>query len=498
MDETLEMIKERGREIEALRATAAILGWDERLQMPGAGSGARSAQLAAVRKVRHEKVSDPQLGELLSSIASESDGAGSEEDSALVRAIRHEHERLSRVPTAFVSEFSENASASAAAWMRARETSDFLEVVEHLKKTLDISRRFAAFFPEAEHVADPLMAENDPGVTVATLRPLFGELRKRLVPMVEDLSKRSADALRPPYAPGGDSKAEVGLVREISAAFGYDFERGRLDLFDMPFTIRFGADDVRLACAHRGGDPEHALFSGMHETGHALYEQGVDRAYDGNLLGKGASEGVHESQARLWENVVGRGRPLWTFVYPKLQQLRPELNEMSLEEFVRHVNRVEPSPIRTRSDELTFILHIALRFDLELDLLEGTLDPADLREAWNERMLQDLGVSPTSDAEGVLQDGHWFASGFVGGFFQSYAIGSLLSAQFYEAACSVQPQIPANMESGQFSALHGWLSENVYRHGARYEAEDLVELATGSPMSVEPFVRYLEEKYAEL
>lgn len=498
MGTNLQRLKERAGEVEALRASAAILGWDQRLQMPAAAAEARGGQLSAIRKARHEKITAAELGELLSQLDNDSDIEPGSADEALIRVVRQEYERLSKVPVEFVGRFSENAAASGQAWATAKEQGDFSLVSEHLKRTLEISREFSSFFPEARHVADPIMAENDPGVTVSTLRPLFAELRRTIVPMVEDLTRKTSTGPKAPYKSGGDTAAEHALVREIIESFGFDPGRGRLDRFDAPFTIRFSADDVRLACAHLENDPEQALFSGMHESGHAIYEQGVDRAYDLNFLGKGASEGVHESQARLWENIVGRGRPFWSYFYPRLQELRPELDNMPLLDFLRHINRVQPSPIRTRADEVTYNLHIALRFDLELELLEESLDPEDLPEAWNERMQQDLGVVPANDAEGVLQDGHWFASGFVGGFFQPYAIGSVLSAQFYEAACVAHPRIPDEMERGDFSSLHGWLSAHVYRHGARYPAGELVERATGSQMTVAPLARHLQAKYAEL
>jgi carboxypeptidase Taq len=235
----------------------------------------------------------------------------------------------------------------------------------------------------------------------------------------------------------------------------------------------------------------------MHEAGHAMYEQGIAMAYDGTPLGGGTSSGVHESQSRTWENIVGRSRSFWEHFYPSLKARFPQLSSVSLDSFYRAINKVEPSLIRTDADEVTYNLHVMIRFDLELALLEGKLAVRDLPQAWRARYQSDLGVSSPGDKDGVLQDVHWFA-GPIGGAFQSYALGNVMSAQIYEAAVKAHPEVPSEIRAGRFGALHGWLTENVYRHGSKFTADELIPRATGRPLSIEPYLRYLTAKYGEL
>lgn len=498
-----DRLRQSAAEVENLRASNAILNWDRMLQMPPAAAGRRGEHMTATFRARHKAISDPALGELLNHPGPLEDEfeAGSDEAS-LIRLIRREHERLARIPQEFAAELMEQRTASQQAYGRATQEDDFSIVAPYLEKTLEISRRFSAHFPHAEHPADPVIADIDPDVTVADLRPLLAHLRTRLAPLAFELAAQTADAPDLPTTSASEPSADLSMVRTIAACFGYDFDRGRVDILEnpseSPFTIRFATDDVRLACAYRRNDPAQALFSGMHETGHALYEQGVNRAYDGNLLGQGVSDGVHESQARLFENVIGRGRDFWTFFHRRLARTHPELARMPLEDFLSAINRVGPGTERTRADEVTYNLHVALRFDLETRLLEGNLAVEDLPEAYNSRMQDDLGITPESHSEGVLKDPHWYMSGLVGGSFQQYAMGSVLSAQFYEAALRDHPCIPEEIEEGEFSTLLDWLTDNVYRFGAKYPADELVLKATGAPMSVDPFIRYIENKYQSL
>ncbi|MDQ2996232.1 MAG: carboxypeptidase M32, partial [Chloroflexota bacterium] len=279
---------------------------------------------------------------------------------------------------------------------------------------------------------------------------------------------------------------------------GYDFERGRQDKTYHPFMTKFSLGDVRITTRVDPNDLGQALFSTLHESGHALYEQGINLEYEGTPLASGTSAGVHESQSRLWENIVGRSRGCWQFFYPRLQAAFPkQLGQVSLDTFYRAINKVERSLIRTDADEVTYNLHVMMRFDFELELLEGKLELRDLPEAWWERMKSDLGVTPPDDRDGVLQDVHWYA-GTIGGAFQGYTIGNVLSAQFFEGATRVHPQIADEIAIGEFGTLQGWLKQNVYQHGRKYTAAELVERATGGPLSFEPYIRYLREKYGQL
>jgi carboxypeptidase Taq len=382
-------------------------------------------------------------------------------------------------------------------WAEARPANDFRKVQPLLEKTLDYSRKLADFFPGYEHIADPLIDFVDYGMKASSVRALFAELREKTMPIVKAItSQPSADdsCLRKHYPEADQLAFGSDVVRQI----GYDFNRGRIDKTHHPFMTKFSLGDIRITTRVQENFLGETLFSNVHEAGHAMYEQGIHMAYEGTPLGGGTSAGVHESQSRTWENLVGRSREFWEFFFPKLRKAFPEqLKGVSLDAFYRAVNKVERSLIRTDADEVTYNLHVMLRFDFELQLLEGKLSVRDLPEAWNERYENDLGIAPPDDKDGVLQDVHWYA-GLIGGSFQGYTLGNVLSAQFFSAALKAHPEVPSEMKEGKFSALHGWLTKNVYQHGRKFTALELVERATGGPISIDPYIAYLRTKYGEL
>jgi carboxypeptidase Taq len=346
-------------------------------------------------------------------------------------------------------------------------------------------------------VADPLINILDYGMTASTVRAIFDELREQLVPIVQAIAAQpTADVacLHRNY-PSQDQEAFfVPVIR----ALGFDYDRGRHDVSAHPFTTGFSIGDVRITVRYNEHNLSESLFSAMHEAGHAMYEQGIDPSYEATPLAGGTSAGVHESQSRLWENVVGRSRAFWTHYYPKLQAIfATQLEDVPLDTFYRAINAVRRSLIRTDADEVTYNLHVMIRFSLELDMLEGKLDVQDLPEAWRTRYKADLGIEPPDDRDGVLQDVHWYG-GTIGGAFQGYTLGNILSVQFYEAALRAHPEIPTQIAQGQFNTLHTWLVDNVYRPGSKYTANELIERVTGGPLSVGPYVAYLRHKYGEL
>jgi carboxypeptidase Taq len=329
------------------------------------------------------------------------------------------------------------------------------------------------------------------------VRALFTELRTELVPIVRAIAQQepASDAALHGTFP---EQPQLDFAVAVVERFGYDFDRGRLDKTHHPFCSRLNAGDVRITTRVKQNDIGDCLFSVLHEAGHAMYEQGVDARYDGTPLGSGASAGVHESQSRLWENVVGRSRPFWEHFYPELRQAFPAaFDNVPLETFYRAINRVERSLIRTDADEVTYNLHVMLRFDLELDLLEGRLKVKDLPEAWRARFKADFGIEPADDRDGCLQDVHWYG-GNVGGGFQGYTIGNILSAQFYAAALKAHPEIGGEMARGEFTTLHGWLRQKLYRHGRKFPPDEIVKRSTGKPMTIAPYIAYLRAKYGEL
>jgi carboxypeptidase Taq len=334
-------------------------------------------------------------------------------------------------------------------------------------------------------------------MTRASTRKLFDELKRQLVPMVRAIcAQPTADdsGLRQTFA----KATQFDFALHAAESLGYDLKRGRLDLTHHPFCTRFSTGDVRITTRVNKNDLGDALFSTLHEAGHAMYEQGVTAALDGSPLGRGVSAGVHESQSRLWENIVGRSRGFWEHFYPPLQQTFAEqLARVSLNAFHRAINKVSRSLIRTDADEVTYNLHIVLRFGLEIKLLEGELRVKDLPEAWHAAMQAEVGTAPPNDRDGCLQDAHWYSS-YIGGQFQSYTIGSILSAQFYAAALNAHPDIPREIARGEFGTLNGWLRENLYQHGTKFDPNDLVERATGTVMHTESYLDYLREKYGAL
>jgi carboxypeptidase Taq len=498
MKSKLQELKTLLLEADDLKSAANMLVWDQSTYMPPGGGPARARQLATLERLAHEKFTSSQIGRLLEQLRPYEEGLPYESDEAsLIRVTRREYERKVKVPADFVGRFSAHTAETYDAWTTAKPANDWARVMPYLEKTLDLSREYAGYFPGSEHIADPLIDRYDFGLKASSLRALFAELRAQLVPLVQAVTARPPidDSCVFQHFPEGQQLA-FGL--EVIRRLGYDFERGRQDKTHHPFMVRFSLGDIRITTHVKENDLRDALFSTIHESGHAMYEQGINMAYEGTPLAEGTSAGVHESQSRLWENVVGRSRGFWEFFYPRLQSVFPDqLGKVSLEAFYRAINKVERSLIRMDADEVTYNLHIMLRLDFEMQLLEGALSVRDLPEAWHERLEADLGIAPTSDREGVLQDVHWY-SDHIGGVFQGYTLGNIMSAQFYEAALKAHPDIPAQIRAGEFGALHGWLKENIYQHGAKFTAAELLERATGGPLSIEPYMNYLRGKYQSL
>ncbi|MDQ5851868.1 MAG: carboxypeptidase M32 [Chloroflexota bacterium] len=498
MEAKLEDLKARLGEINDLESAAALLNWDQATYMPPGGAAARGRQLATLQQLAHEKFTDPAIGRLLEDLQPYEESLPYESDDAsLIRVARRNYERAVKVPPSFTAELSSHMAAAYQAWTEARPANDFAAVQASLEKTLDLSRQLAEFFPGYEHIADPLIDFADYGMKASDVRALFAELREQLVPIVQAVTARPVaddSCLRQAFP----EAEQLAFGLDIIKRFGYDLNRGRQDKTPHPFMIRFSLGDVRITTRVKEYDLSEALFSTLHEAGHALYEQGVSMDFEGTPLAGGASAGVHESQSRLWENLVGRSRGFWQFFYPRLQAAFPgQLGAVSLDAFYRAINKVERSLIRTDADEVTYNLHVMMRFDFELDLLEGRLQVRDLPEAWRERFKSDLGIVPPDDRDGVLQDMHWFG-GIVGGAFQGYTLGNILSAQFYDAALQAHPEITSEIERGEFGTLRGWLTEHIYRHGRKYTASELVERATGGSLSIGPYVHYLRTKFGEL
>lgn len=491
-------LKQRFREIGDLAAIRSMLSWDHATYMPKEGAAARARERALLSKLRHERLTAPELGRLIDDLTPYGESLPYDSDDAsLIRVARRDFEKAIRVSADFAARAAEHGSASYDAWTRARPANDFAVMRPFLEKAIDLSREYAEFFAPYQHIADPLIDASEQGMTAALIRALFAALREELLPLVADICSQPPlpdDCLRGFFP----EKAQLDFGRMAVERLGYDFNRGRLDNTHHPFCCRLSAGDVRITTRVDEGHFGETLFAAMHEAGHALYEQGVARALDGTPLGCGVSAGVHESQSRLWENIIGRSRSFWAHFYPLLRQSFPDaLQGTDMETFYRAINKVERSLIRTEADEVTYNLHIMMRFDLELALLEGQLQVKDLPEVWIERMKSDLGVAPADDRDGCLQDVHWYG-GMLGGGFQSYTIGNILSAQFYAAAAKAHPEIAEETAQGEFGTLAGWLRQHIYEHGRKFSPSELIARAAGEALSIKPYLAYLRQKYAEL
>lgn len=498
METRLQELRARLQEIDDLNSAAAVLSWDQSTYMPPGGAAARARQLATLSRLAHTKSTDPELGRLLAELMPYAAQLPYEHpDAALIRVAQRNYERMTRLPADLVSEIAAHTAASYHAWTQARPANDFATMLPYLERTLELSRRVADCFPGYEHPADPLIDFSDYGMRAAVIRDLFARLRAGLTPIIRAIVAQPPidDSCLRQYYPRND---QLAFGEQIIRCFGYDFERGRQDLTHHPFATKFSVGDVRITTRINEHDLGDGLFSTLHESGHAMYEQGIDPAFEATPLCNGVSAGVHESQSRLWENLIGRSRPFWEHFYPELQQTFPQqLGNVPLDTFYRAINRVQPSLIRTDADEVTYNLHVMIRFDLELALLEGTLKLRDLPDAWNARYAEDLGVTVPDYRDGVLQDVHWFG-GLIGGAFQGYTLGNILSAQFLAAARAAHPEIDDEIGQGEFATLHGWLRENIYRHGSVFTPTELIERAAGGPMQIEPYLTYLRTKYSAI
>lgn len=498
MKTKLQELKNILMEVFDLSHAAALLQWDQATYMPPGGAEARARQMALLGRLAHERFTDPAVGHLLDDLQPYAEGLPYEsDDAALIRVTRRDYERELRLPSAFVADVANHTAMSYQAWTEARPANDFTRMRPMLEKTLDLSCRYAGYFPGYEHIADPLIDVADYGMKASSVAAVFADLRAQLVPLVQAITGQppADDSCLRQHFPE-DRQLAFGL--EIIKHYGYDFNRGRQDKTHHPFMTKFSLGDVRITTRVRDNDLGDALFSTLHECGHALYEQGIDLAYEGTPLASGTSAGVHESQSRLWENIVGRSRGFWERFYPDLQKTFPEqLKTVSLDTFYRAINKVQRSLIRVDADEVTYNLHVMIRFDLELQLLDGRLEVRHLPEAWHARYQSDLGITAPDDRDGVLQDVHWYG-GFIGGAFQGYTLGNILSALFYDAALQAHPEIPAEISQGKFDTLHAWLKDNIYQPGSKFTTSELVERVTGGSLRVEPYIRYLRGKYQEL
>jgi carboxypeptidase Taq len=498
MEEKMNRLKNLLQQAQDLSRVASVLSWDQATHMPAKGSKARGRQMAIISQLAQEKATDPEILRLLDELAPYEESLPPDhDDAALLRVTRRETGRLSKIPSAFVASLTAHQSSSFQTWTVARAQNDWKKVEPLLEKTLDLSRELANFFPGYDHIADPLIDFADYGMRAADIRKIFSGLRQELTPLIQQIKDQPEvddSCLKQSFPKDLQLKFSEQVIRD----FGYDKQRGRMDLTFHPFCTMFSNDDVRITTRVNEYDLGDCMFSAMHEAGHALHVMGSNPAYEATPLSSFVSAGLAESQSRTWENLVGRSRGFWEHYFPILKSYFPEqLSGVELETFYRAINKVQPSLIRTEADEVTYNLHPLLRFDLEVALLEGSLAVKDLLEAWNDRYTSDLGITPPDYKDGVLQDVHWY-SGIIGGSFQGYTLGNILSAMFYEKALEEAPEIPSQIAKGQFDGLHSWLKERIYWHGAKYTTPEVIGRITGKELDIQPLIRYFKHKFGEI
>jgi carboxypeptidase Taq len=475
-----------------LNNAAALLGWDQETYMPPKGYAARGRQLATLASQAHAMVTSPEYGNLLQELNAAD--LKDETSQANVRLSWEDYEKNARLPEEFVAEMSEASSRAFHAWVQARKENKFSLFVPELDHMIALKKKQAVLYGYASHPYDSLLDDYEKGATTALLDPIFAGLRQDLPPLLQAIAgaKQVDDSFLQQHYPKSEQWAfSLDLLRSI----GYDFDAGRQDYSEHPFSTSFSAKDVRITTRVSENDLASLLWSSIHEAGHALYEQGLPDEQYGLPLGAAASLSIHESQSRLWENCLGRGVPFWKYFYPKLQQQFPQqLGDVSLHAFYAGMNKVMPSLIRTEADELTYHFHVMIRYEVEKMIMEGSVATADLPALWNEKYQQYLGITPPDDRQGVLQDVHWSHGSF--GYFPTYSLGSFYAAQFWAEAKKQMPNLEIDIEAGRFDSLLKWLRQNIHQYGRHYRSEELCQRVTGTGLDVTAFLNYAREKYS--
>jgi carboxypeptidase Taq len=495
MEQRFAELKERLAVVWDLRRVYEMLFWDQVVMMPPGGSAVRAAQITTIYRLSHETFVSDEIGALLDELTPWQEQLDYDSDEAsLLRRARRDWNKLHRVPRDLAGEIIRATSEGHDIWAKARQESDYAQFLPHLEHSLELKRRYIECFDEFDEPYDVLLDDYEPGMKTAEVRAVFEELKQELVPLIAEIGSVDGDDefMKGPWPL--DAQHEFSL--KVIERFGYDPSFARLDRTVHPFAASSGTQDIRLTTRY-AEDDINSIFTAMHECGHGLYEHGVSPSLERTLLCQGASYALHESQSRLWENLVGRSREFWNHFYPSFQAAFPEaVGDVDQERFYRAINRVKPSFIRVDADEATYNLHIILRFELEQEMLDGTIELKDLPEAWNARFEEYFGLEVPNDALGVLQDVHWSGGGL--GYFSTYSLGNIMSVQIWEKVNSEIPDLPEQFEQGEFGQLHEWLRSRLYSSGRKYTPQETLQRVVGGPIDAGPYVRYLKEKLGAL
>jgi len=497
----LEKLHAIDRECCLLARTASLLHWDLETYLPSLGAEERSEQLALLERLHHERFTADETGRLLEELGSVTDNPRGDEnlpelERDFLRMLRMDYDRSKKLPVDFVAAAAKAEGLSQAAWTEARANNDFAAFLPHLETMIDFARRHSVYWGYEDRIYDGLLDIYEPDMGVNEIKPVFTPLRERLSEILKKIAaKPEPDCSFLESEISQDAQAKFNL--ELMNHLGFNSKRGRLDISAHPFTTTLGSDDVRVTTRYFTDNFLSSVFSTIHECGHAFYELNIPRELRVTCLADGASMGIHESQSRLWENVIGRSLPFWEGLFPALKKcMQGRFDNVKAYDFYRAVNLAKPSLIRVEADEVSYSLHIILRFELEQDLFSGAVKARDLPSIWRSKMKEYFGIVPQTDAEGVLQDVHWSHGSF--GYFPSYALGNLYSLQFYEKLKSDITNLDDLLASGNFSPVHDWLRNNIHKWGRRLTPGELLKKVTGENLSVHPFLKYIDEKYAKI
>ncbi len=492
MSDALTQLKERLKRVTDLERVGRILNWDQQTMMPPGGSEHRAEHLATLRGLQHELLRDEETGRLLDALGPlEESLEPDSDDAALIRVARRDYEKAARVPTELRAEMTRAAAQARTVWVQARAESSFEQFLPALERNFELRHRYVECFEGVEEPYDILLDDFEPETTTAEVRAIFEELKGELIPLIAELRNDDVDDsfLRGNFP----VESQEQLANEVVYLFGFRPDTWRLDPTEHPFASGAGVDDIRIT-THYDPPTMKSFFSAMHEYGHGLYSHQLPRELERLPTGGACSLGIHESQSRLWENLVGRSKPFWNCFYPRAQDAFPEqLKDVELGDFLAGINRVRPSLIRIKADEVTYGMHVILRFELEQDIINGRVAVRDLPSAWNEKMSEYLGVDVPDDAHGVLQDTHW-ASGQIG-YFATYLLGTVMSVQISQKVLEDVPDLEEQIEQGEFAALRDWLGEHVHRHGRKFSPQETLRRATGATIDTKPYLAYLRAKY---
>ena len=494
----MEQLRERMAALADLRSVAQLLDWDQQTMMPPGGAPARAETVATVQRISHEMFVSDDTGRLIEAAAANLDGDTADSDEAsIVRVTRRQWDKARRVPAWLAADLARAASVGHQAWVAAREASDFAAFVPYLERNFDLIRRYIDCFDDFDCAYDVLLDDYEPGGRTSEVARLFDELKGELRPMIATIEQHHDRVDDAPLYGDFPVDRQRQLVSWLLEQMGFDRSAWRIDDAVHPFATGFSNHDVRITTRWDEHFLPTSVYGAMHECGHGLYEEGIAQSLQRTPLGHAESLALHESQSRLWENMVGRGRPFCGVLAPRIAELFGEhLSTLDGDTLYRAVNRVAPSLIRVEADEVTYGLHIIVRFELEQELVEGRLAIRDLPEAWNARYKEYLGVEVPDDAHGVLQDVHW-AAGLIG-YFPTYALGNLIAGQMFERARADLPDLDTQLGAGDLQGLREWLREHVHRYGAKFSSSELLDRLVGGPIAVAPFVDYLKTKLSQV